>query len=348
MKIALVTTTINIPEVLGLYRVIADADDVVLVPPIEFVKFFVATDLKTPRAARDFCLGLFGDPIRLDNCWVGQGTHAYKCSELIGWNCIQRRAIAVLEALKWGADIIVSIDDDNIPLNHSYFYNFRTALSNLFAGLRVDQLWFDVGELLVPKAKHRGFPISQALYNAPSFAPITKAKVGVAAGICMGDPDIDAVTRIANAPIVHQVGEVLRAGIVTDPRHTWTVFNTQNTAYLRELAPAMFCMPDLGRHDDIFASLITQRVMVERDYHVRFGPPFVWQQRNVHNLITDLRQEIEGMDHIIDFAEYLRRAPIAGISVLDDCRALVSGCALLSDHAKATAMAFYEDCEGVL
>lgn len=39
-------------------------------------------------------------------------------SNLIGWNCIQRRNIGYIEAYKRGADIIASIDDDNIPYDN--------------------------------------------------------------------------------------------------------------------------------------------------------------------------------------------------------------------------------------
>ena len=33
----------------------------------------------------------------------------------MGWNCIQRRNFAILEAYDRGAEIIALIDDDNIP-----------------------------------------------------------------------------------------------------------------------------------------------------------------------------------------------------------------------------------------
>ena len=38
-----------------------------------------------------------------------------KLSKLVGWNCIQRRNFAILEAFDRGAEIIALIDDDNIP-----------------------------------------------------------------------------------------------------------------------------------------------------------------------------------------------------------------------------------------
>ena len=96
----------------------------------------------------------------------------------------------------------------------------------------------------------------------------------------LGDPDTSAVDRISRHPTVHQVSELLRAGIVTDPRECYAPLNSQNIAFVRELAPCFLMVPVFGRYDDIYASLLAQRVMREHNFHVHFGQPFVWQQRN--------------------------------------------------------------------
>lgn len=307
MKTALVLTTINVPRVLALYR--AYGPD---------VHFFIAGDRKSDDEA-------------ITNFLIDIPNHSYygidlqhsmypKLSALLGENCIQRRNIATLEAVKWGADVIVMIDDDNIPMSAGYFSTFESCFGQnafkrdwLFAGLKATSPsgWFDVGQLLQPAAEHRGFPYTKRAQ--PSFEGSTNVKVGVAAGICMGDPDIGAVERIANGPIVHGVSEILRSGVVTDPNETWTVFNSQNTAFIRELAPAMFMLPGCGRYDDIFASLICQRVMREKGLHVHFGRPFVWQQRNKHDLTKDLVMEIMGMQHIEALAEHLNSDILGGV-----------------------------------
>ncbi len=115
-------------------------------------------------------------------------------------------------------------------------------------------------------------------------------------------------------------------------------------------------LPDVGRYDDIYASLIMQRVMRERNLHVHFGKPFVWQQRNPHNLIKDLRAEIDGMDNILDLAEALDGVVLEkGASVLDhtaQCYAALQEekCAPRAIPVKAidAAFAFMEDIKGVL
>jgi hypothetical protein len=295
MKIALITTTINVPTVLSFYRKLGPS-----------VRFFVAGDVKTPDEAYAFCT-------RLPDCEMyspgRQKELGYACSELIGWNTIGRRNIALLEALKWGADVIVTIDDDNVPISGDYFY-YLQYIDLLFSGLEATSRtgWFDVGALLDPVAPHRGFPHAKA--SSPIFSPVIDARIGVLAGICLGDPDISAVTRIAVAPTVHRVSEVLLTGVVTDPRKTWTVFNSQNTTFIRELAPCFLMVPRFGRYDDIFASLVAQRVMREKNLYVRFDQPFVWQQRNQHDLLKDLRAEMWGQEHILEFAGFLDAAAL--------------------------------------
>lgn len=340
MKVALITTTINTPHVLKLYR--QHGPD---------VKFFIALDKKL---APD--IGSYGyDELIswLTPLWQSDN---WSCSELIGWNCIQRRNLALLEAVKWGADVIVSIDDDNIPLDSDYFLNAKQLYSvGGRSGLKAESLdgWFDYGKLLHPPAPQRGFPITKSAQ--PSFTSVVDAKVGVVAGTILGDPDISAVTRIANGPIAHGFSELLRTGFVVDPDETWTVFNSQNTAFIRELAPAFFMLPGIGRYDDIYASLIMQRVMAERKLHVHHGKPFVWQQRNPHDLMKDLQAEMFGMLNVERFAKYLDSVVLAPGSVIAQLRQILDGLdvlpnsfGLLPTDTIAAYRAFLNDMEPML
>jgi hypothetical protein len=348
-EVALITTSINIPRVLSLYR----AFDTTFLPvPTLPTKFFIAADEKTPLEAYEFCAGL-------DNCEIyspdRQKELGYESSPLIGWNCVQRRNIVLLEALKAGADIIVTVDDDNAPIERDYFMRMRRALMNPFAGLEAGHDfsfgWTDPGQWSFPRdgidpVVQRGFP--QSCLGSAQLRSITGGRVGVAQGVILGDPDTSAIDRISRQPVVHQVSELLRAGVVIRKK-TWVPFNTQNTAFLRQFAPAMFCSPHMGRYDDIFASLLTQRVMWERGYQVHVGQPFVWQERNDHNLLKDLADEQWGAERILDYATYLAHTPIEGNhSVVEDCSDLMMNCPIFSDDLKEVAAAWYRDCEKVL
>ncbi len=154
-------------------------------------------------------------------------------------------------------------------------------------------------------ACQRGYP--QHLPPFPTtLHPVVDAQIGVAQGMILGDPDTSAIDRISKRPETHQLSELLRAGVITDPRdRTYAPLNSQNTAFLRELAPCFLMVPSYGRYDDIYASLVAQRVMRERGLCVHYGQPFVWQERNPHNLLKDLAQEQWGAEHIIEFAAWL-------------------------------------------
>jgi hypothetical protein len=299
VKIALVTTTINVPRVLELYRAYAGhcGSEVV---------FFVALDDKTP----------WDKFTEINNCiYRLPDIHdeRYKSSALIGRNTPARRSLAILDALAWGAEIIVTVDDDNYPMTPDYFERFEGLLTRPFSGLCAYGEWFDPGILAFPlngeTVVQRGFP--QDRVSAENFHIAFDVKVGVATGYVLGTPDTSAVDHLSRRPVVHQVSEVARAGYVVDPK-THTIFNTQNTAFIRELAPCFLLIPAFGRYDDIFASLICRRVMLERGLYLHYGQPFVWQQRNDHDLIQDLRAEILGMERVDIFAESFDRCAVDG------------------------------------
>ena len=333
MKIALCTTTIHVPHALKLLRKCS-----------EDVMFFVALDKKSPigeimlsfRDLEDNCKFLTPD---YQSSW--------KCSEALGFNTIARRNTAFLEALWWGADVIYSWDDDNIPTSPHHFVPFDGPW--VFDGIEVGAPeWFDPGFLLIPRTRHRGIPARKL--DAPRVGHVVDAKVGVMAGLVIGDPDIDAVTRMEHRPDIGAVHLLGQAGVVVD-LPTCTVFNSQNTAVIRELIPAWFMMPGVGRHDDIYASLIVQRVARERGYHVFFGPPFTYQQRNEHSLIKDLRAEIDGMENVEKLADLLDSVVLHGRTVIDDVRRIYETllhCDFLPTKSVEAGLLWLEDCEGVL
>lgn len=304
MKIAIVTTTIRVPEVLRLYRKF-----------MPHAGIFIAGDQKTPsdRLFR-FCKTLgddvfyFPPPLQME----------WRIAKLLPWDSMLRRNIATLEAVQWGADVIYLVDDDNIPMSydHSAAFTFLGSqgdpMKYNFSGLEIRSPfhWFDPNELLEPATVQRGFPLGlRGRTEEFRVQPITDAKIGVVSGLILGSPDVDAIERMVDNPWRYNVTELARAGVVTNPQRTYTIFNSQNTAFVRELAPAML-MPLIDgkdtRYHDIYASAICQRIMAERDLYVHLGRPFVYQERNEHYLLDDLALEMEGMRKFEEFAEQLR------------------------------------------
>lgn len=339
MKIGCVLTTINVPYALAVYAKAAAYD----------THFFVVGDRKTP----DIDVVTFLETNNIPHSYFGydwQAKLGYKCHELIGENSIQLRNIGFLEALRWGADLIVSIDDDNLVLNDLYFDHHEFPFLQPFHGAEVLGVngWFDVGQMLAPVARHRGFPIQ--IKPNHRFGPVWDAKVGVNAGICLGDPDISAIDRISQSPMVQNISEFLRAGVVVHPE-THTVWNSQNTAVRRELIPAWGMVPFVGRMDDIYASLICHRVMREYGYVTHFGVPMILQQRNEHDLVRDLRGEIHGYSDVVKLAEALDHILLRGKSIVEDCKTIwqtLGNASFIPGESAAAMLAYVRDCETVL
>lgn len=333
MSLALITTTVNIPKVLELYRAYGS-----------YVVMFVAGDARTPKQTIDFCKTVNARYLSMEE----QHDLYPELSERIGRNTIARRNIALLEALKTGWQVIVTIDDDNWPMDRDYFAHFGQIFRWPFTGLQVQggySRWFDVGRLLDPVAPHRGFPLE--VPSTYEIAHVIQAKIGVAAGICFGDPDISAITRIANRPIVAHGSALLTAGIAVAP-DTWTVFNSQNTAFIRALAPCFLMLPQVGRYDDILASIIAQKIMRSLGLQVHFGKPFVWQQRNSHNLIKDLQAEIWGYANIFSIAGTIDRTILPEGTIIEQLRNLWRVIQpQLPDGSLALANTWLDTCEAI-
>ena len=340
MRVALITTTIYVPAVLARYRDL-DRD----------VAFFVAGDRQTPHAEAKSFVEALGNAAYYSD--TDQEKLGYKCSPIIGWNKIMRRNIALLEALKWKADIIVSIDDDNIPLRPNYFDEFKRILSAPYHGVMASSPsgWINAGQFLNPPVYHRGFPYEFRNTDLHlNLNPVSGARVGVAAGLWLGDPDVDAMERITQHPTVYQVSNVLEPGLVIDPA-CLSPFNSQNTAYVADLAPLMMVLIGVGRYDDIWASYIAQRIMAETDYHIHFGAPFVWQQRNPQNLWKNLKDELFGMEFSAKFCADLRPATVGTGNAVQKLRRLYEHIGTLSyvpSEVYELGKAWCDDVERVL
>jgi hypothetical protein len=112
----------------------------------------------------------------------------------------------------------------------------------------------------------------------------------------------------------------------------------------------MFLMPFVGRYDDIFASAVAQRVMRQMDLRVHYGQPFIYQQRNEHNLITDLKNEMLGMErmaHLATLLDHIEHFP-SDVDPVRQVYHVLEHVAWLPKQAVDAAVAYLDDCEKVL
>ena len=208
-------------------------------------------------------------------------------SKTIGWKSIQRRNLGFVEAYHSGADIVATVDDDNIPHNGWG--------ENLIVGTEATVDYYDCSSVGVfdalsvtnhPNIWHRGFPIQRlAKKNDVTYLGKKKIKVDVQADLWDGDPDIDAMCRLTMKPIVKfDVSHPYSANTICP-------FNSQNTFLTRDMIPHYMVLPHVGRMDDIWGAYLLQK---KTNCSVVFCPASVYQERNVQDLVTNLEKEVIG------------------------------------------------------
>lgn len=276
-------------------------------------KYIVSTTINPPTEAiqrfdsmDDWHLIVIGDRKTPMDYRLERGTYVppgdqeaidRELSDLIGWNCIQRRNIGYLLAWRLGADVVATVDDDNIPT--------QSWGESLFVGeeaeARVYQTTlpaFDpVGATNYPHLWHRGFPLQLLPRRAYDVMDVAPVKADVQADFWNGDPDIDAICRMQFAPdCTFDAAHFPLASTAPSP------FNSQNTFISREWLPQYFLFPYVGRMDDIWASYHLQA----HGARVVYGPPTVIQERNPHDLVIDMKKEYLGYENNLKIVEELR------------------------------------------
>lgn len=216
-----------------------------------------------------------------------QDTNYKEISDNIGWNSIQRRNIGLIYAYDNGADIIATIDDDNIPYDNwgdnvyigkeievDLYENISSPYFDPISVTNHNYLW------------HRGYPIEYLnIKNNIEYKGKTKRKVLVQADFWDGDPDIDSICRLGSKPIIKFNKFSPFCTNQLSP------FNSQNTFLSREVIPRYAVLPHIGRMDDIWGSYILQYYFPNS---IIYNEPTVYQDRNRQDLITNLEKEIFG------------------------------------------------------
>jgi hypothetical protein len=124
--------------------------------------------------------------------------------------------------------------------------------------------------------------------------------VDVQADFWNGDPDIDAFCRIEHAPECDfDPSQFPMAANKMSP------FNSQNTFLRASLLKDYFLFPHVGRMDDIWAAYYIQA----KGAKVVYNKASVYQKRNVHDLVRDMRQEYVGYENNLQIVEGLPSEP---------------------------------------
>lgn len=281
MKKFIVTTTINPPtEALIKFSVLPNWS------------LIVVGDKKTPHDTFKELNCIYLHPDKQDELYPD-------LSKALGWNCVQRRNIGIFHAYTLGADLIATVDDDNIPYA-SWGEDIHINTTTHVKSYSVEGLAFNLLGALGLTMWHRGYPIEYV--TEPREFSISDSIVipDVQANLWDGAPDVDAICRLTQ----NTEGVLPK---IEQPIHTsnFAPFNSQNSILSRKVIPHYFLFPFIGRMDDIWASYYVEAL----GFNVIFDKATVYQKRNGHDIIKDLELEILGYRSTLKLLYSLKNGP---------------------------------------
>ena len=277
-------------------------------------KFIVCTSINKPTLAikkfdamKDWKLIIVGDKKTPKNYKLKNGIYISpkdqekidkKLSDLIGWNCIQRRNFGLIYAWQQKADIVAVVDDDNIPYKNwgknlllnkrvkTKYYKTKSYAFDPISVTNYNHLW------------HRGFPI-QILKERKYVKQYKKViSPDIQADFWDGDPDIDAICRMEHRPICK-----FKSNFFPIASNKISPFNSQNTFISKRVLPYYFLFPHIGRMDDIWASYY----VISKGFKVIYNKASVYQERNKHDLTKDMNNEIIGYKYNLNLIKDLKK-----------------------------------------
>jgi len=281
LKKFIVTTTINpVTTAVDLFQNMNDWELVVI------------GDLKTPPDY-SLCRGTYVSPAE-------QEKYDRELSDAIGWNCIQRRNFGLLWAFDRGADIIAVVDDDNIPYPH-WGKDLLLGKATEVNFYETDLPAFDpVGATNEKKLWHRGYPLQLLARRNYTNCSRRTVTADIQADFWNGDPDVDAICRMEHAPMCN-----FDENAFPIASNKLAPFNSQNTFIRREVLENYFLFPHIGRMDDIWAAFYVQA----KGFKVVYGKASVYQERNAHDAVKDMKQEYIGYENNLKLVNDLYQDP---------------------------------------
>jgi len=201
-----------------------------------------------------------------------------------------RKNIGYLLAIKNGARMIIETDDDNFPMNNFWYERKVEGRAhvlenrgwvNIYKYFTNDNIW------------PRGFALEHLSDKVPDLTNIEMQDIfcPIQQGLADENPDVDAIYRlIMPLPVKFNTANDIALG-----KNSWCPFNSQNTTWFKVAFPLLYLPSYCSfRMTDIWRSFIAQRIAWTCDWSILFHKATVYQERNVHNLLKDLEDEIPG------------------------------------------------------
>ena len=214
----------------------------------------------------------------------------FKIARALPWNHYARKMIGYLLAARDGAELLAESDDDNLPEDNWNFPEMTGSYQHLRKSGDVVNIYSLFSDQPIWP---RGFPLTRITAPESIIDPdgltTQPGRIGIWQALADDEPDVDAIYRLTS----NRLCRFVRRPPVVLPRGTFSPFNSQNTAFRRELLPLMY-LPALVnfRVTDILRSYVAQPVLWAAGYRLGFSGPTVRQQRNPHDLKADFMSEL--------------------------------------------------------
>jgi len=216
-----------------------------------------------------------------------------KLAALLPTRHYSRKNLGYLVAMRTRPRYILETDDDNMPWPEFWAERTEGQIAsslaavgwvNVYSFFSDANIWPRGLPLDAIRAQHAPF---EALPLAPADCPIQQ-------GMADGNPDVDAIYRLAlPLPIHFLPGRRVALG-----PGAWSPFNSQNTAWFPKAYPLLYLPSACSfRLTDIWRSFVAQRIAWENGWSVLYKSPDVSQERNEHDLMRDFADEVPGYLH---------------------------------------------------
>ncbi|MHC4396924.1 MAG: STELLO glycosyltransferase family protein [Planctomycetota bacterium] len=226
-----------------------------------------------------------------------------------------RKNIGYLLAIRDGASIIVETDDDNMPCRS--FWTPRERTQNV--AFLTEAGWVNVYRYFSDaNIWPRGFPLEQLQQSLAPYESLSPAQIDcpIQQGLADDNPDVDAIYRlILPLPQTFRTDRRVALG-----NGSWCPFNSQNTSWWPDAFELLYLPSYCSfRMTDIWRSFIAQRIAWVNGWSVLFHEPTMTQQRNEHNLLRDLNDEVPGYLHNSKICETLAALQLeSGVDKISD------------------------------
>lgn len=323
-KLSFITTTINKPTFIEGYLKNAEENGHLE----ENVEFLVVGDLKTPSAVPEYCKKLsqkYGYDVKYmgveDQLDWSEKHGIEDLNRFIPFNSIQRRNLGYLKAYDEGADVIVSLDDDNLAQGEDIVGKFAKVGEKVEVNeADAPNNWYNCCSMMEYKEDEpreiypRGFPYSKRDESQEYSFERKEKELAIRAGLWLDVPDVDVITHLERAPRSTDLREKFDGKIVSLAEDNYCPVNTQNTGFDAKMLPLVFAIPmgdevkgmEISRFDDIWLGYFAEKILHSMDKAVGFGEPLSDHDRNTHHLKSELEHEAIGIrlnEVVIDILE---------------------------------------------